>query len=108
MSNNIVSLSEATFDKQINDTEKPVLVDFWAEWCRPCKAIAPILEEAAQEYGDKVIFAKVNIEENPNIAPKFGIRGIPTLLIFKHGKVVATQVGESSKAQLKSFIDGQL
>ncbi|MFQ0991197.1 thioredoxin TrxA [Gilliamella apicola] len=108
MSNNIVSLSEATFDKQINDTEKPVLVDFWAEWCRPCKAIAPILEEVAQEYGDKVIFAKVNIEENPNIAPKFGIRGIPTLLIFKHGKVVATQVGESSKAQLKSFIDGQL
>lgn len=108
MSNNIVSLSEVTFDKQINDTEKPVLVDFWAEWCRPCKAIAPILEEVAQEYGDKVIFAKVNIEENPNIAPKFGIRGIPTLLIFKHGKVVATQVGESSKAQLKSFIDGQL
>ena len=108
MSNNIVSLSEATFDKQINDTEKPVLVDFWAEWCRPCKAIAPVLEEVAQEYGDKVIFAKVNIEENPNIAPKFGIRGIPTLLIFKHGKVVATQVGESSKAQLKSFIDGQL
>lgn len=108
MSNNIVSLSEATFDKQINDTEKPVLVDFWAEWCRPCKAIAPILEEVAQEYGDKVIFAKVNIEENPSIAPKFNIRGIPTLLIFKHGKVVATQVGESSKAQLKSFIDGQL
>ena len=108
MSNNIVSISEATFDKQINDTEKPVLVDFWAEWCRPCKAIAPILEEVAQEYGDKVIFAKVNIEENPSIAPKFNIRGIPTLLIFKHGKVVATQVGESSKAQLKSFIDGQL
>ena len=108
MSNNIVSLSEATFDKQINDTEKPVLVDFWAEWCRPCKMIAPILEEVAQEYGDKVIFAKVNIEENPSIAPKFNIRGIPTLLIFKHGKVVATQVGESSKAQLKSFIDGQL
>lgn len=108
MSNNIVSLSEATFDKQINDAEKPILVDFWAEWCRPCKMIAPILEEVAQEYGDKVIFAKVNIEENPSIAPKFNIRGIPTLLIFKHGKVVATQVGESSKAQLKSFIDRQL
>ena len=108
MSNNIVSLSEATFDKQINDTEKPILVDFWAEWCRPCKMIAPILEEVAQEYGDKVIFAKVNIEENPSIAPKFNIRGIPTLLIFKHGKVVATQVGALSKAQLKSFIDEQL
>ena len=108
MSNNIVSLSEATFDKQINDTEKPILVDFWAEWCRPCKMIAPILEEVAQEYGDKVIFAKVNIEENPSIAPKFNIRGIPTLLIFKQGKVVATQVGALSKAQLKSFIDEQL
>lgn len=108
MSNNIVSLSEATFDKQINDAEKPVLVDFWAEWCGPCKMIAPILEEVAQEYGNKVIFAKVNIEENTKIAPKFNIRGIPTLLIFKQGKVVATQVGALSKAQLKSFIDEQL
>ncbi|OCG27753.1 thioredoxin [Gilliamella sp. wkB108] len=108
MSNNIVSLSEATFDKIINDTNKPVLVDFWAEWCGPCKMVAPILEEIAQEYSDKILIAKLNVEENPNVAPKFGIRGIPTLLIFKNGQVVATQVGALSKLQLKTFIDAQL
>lgn len=108
MSHSIVSLSEATFDNTINESTKPVLVDFWAEWCGPCKMVAPILEEIAQEYGDKIIIAKLNVEQNPNIAPKFGIRGIPTLLIFKNGQVVATQVGALSKAQLKAFIDPQL
>ena len=108
MSHSIVSLSEATFDNMINESTKPVLVDFWAEWCGPCKMVAPILEEIAQEYGDKIIIAKLNVEQNPNIAPKFGIRGIPTLLIFKNGEVVATQVGALSKAQLKAFIDPQL
>ncbi|MCX8601605.1 MULTISPECIES: thioredoxin TrxA [unclassified Gilliamella] len=108
MSHNIVALSESIFDKTINESTKPVLVDFWAEWCGPCKMIAPILEEVASEYSDKIVIAKLNVEENPNIAPKFGIRGIPTLLIFKNGKVVATQVGAVSKAQLKSFIDAQL
>ncbi|MBI0006219.1 MULTISPECIES: thioredoxin TrxA [unclassified Gilliamella] len=108
MSHSIVSLSEATFDNTINESTKPVLVDFWAEWCGPCKMVAPILEEIAQEYGDKIIIAKLNVEQNPNIAPKFGIRGIPTLLIFKNGEVVATQVGALSKAQLKAFIDPQL
>lgn len=108
MSNNIVQLSEATFDKTISESIKPVLVDFWAPWCGPCKMVAPILEEIAQEYSDKIIIAKLNIEENSNVAPKFGIRGIPTLLIFKNGKVVATQVGALSKAQLKNFIDPQL
>ena len=108
MSHSIVSLSEATFDNMINESTKPVLVDFWAEWCGPCKMVAPILEEIAQEYGDKIIIAKLNVEQNPNIAPKFGIRGIPTLLIFKNGQVVATQVGALSKAQLKAFIDPQL
>lgn len=108
MSNNIVSLSETTFDKTIKEATKPVLIDFWAEWCGPCKMLAPILEEVAQEYSDKIVIAKLDVQENPNIAPKFGIRGIPTLLIFKNGEVVATQVGVLSKAQLKSFIDEQL
>lgn len=108
MSHNIVALTEASFDKTINEASKPVLVDFWAEWCGPCKMVAPILEEIAQEYSDRIVITKLNVEENPNIAPKFGIRGIPTLLIFKNGEVVSTQVGALSKAQLKSFIEAQL
>jgi thioredoxin 1 len=108
MSNNVVALSEATFDKTISESTKPILVDFWAEWCGPCKMVAPILEEIAQEYVDRIVIAKLNVEQNPNIAPKFGIRGIPTLLIFKNGQVVASQVGALSKAQLKAFIDPQL
>lgn len=108
MSNSIVSLSDASFDSAINDATKPVLVDFWADWCGPCKMIAPILEEIAVEYGDKIVVAKLNIDKNPSIAPKFGIRGIPTLLLFKSGQVVATQVGALSKVQLKAFIDANI
>lgn len=108
MSNSIVSLSDASFDSAINDATKPVLVDFWADWCGPCKMIAPILEEIAVEYGDKIVVAKLNIDKNPSVAPKFGIRGIPTLLLFKSGQVVATQVGALSKVQLKAFIDANI
>ncbi|GAA5105408.1 thioredoxin TrxA [Orbus sasakiae] len=108
MSNAIVSLTEADFDKTLAGATKPVLVDFWADWCGPCKMIAPILEEIAQEYGDKVVVAKLNVDQNPSISPKFGIRGIPTLLLFKDSKVVATQVGALSKLQLKTFLDNHL
>ncbi|WP_294614365.1 thioredoxin [uncultured Gilliamella sp.] len=108
MSNNIGSLTETTFDKIINDATRPVLVDFWADWCEPCKRFAPILEDVAQEYSEKVLINKLNISENPNISPKFAIRGIPTLLIFKNGQVVARHEGALSKTQLKNFIDAQL
>jgi len=108
MSDKIVQLSDANFDADVVNADKPVLVDFWAEWCGPCKMIAPILEELAAEYEGKVVVGKLNIDQNPNTPPKFGIRGIPTLLMFKGGKVVGTQVGALAKAQLKTFIDANV
>lgn len=108
MSINIISLTEADFEQTLAETTKPVLVDFWADWCVPCKMFAPVLDEIAQEFADKVIVAKLNVDQNPSISPKFGIRGIPTLLLFKEGKVVATQVGGLSKLQLRTFLDNHL
>lgn len=105
MSNNIISVSDDTFDEEVLQSDIPVLVDYWATWCGPCKAIAPILEEIADGYSGKIKIAKLNIDENPNTPPKFGIRGIPTLMIFKNGTVEATKVGALSKAQLSSFLD---
>ncbi len=109
MSNeHIVHTSDASFANDVLKAEKPVLLDFWAEWCTPCKMIAPILEEIAGEYQDRLRIAKLNIDENPQTPPKFGIRGIPTLILFKNGTVEAQKVGALSKSQLATFLDQHL
>jgi len=104
----IVHTSDASFDKDILKADKPVLLDFWAEWCGPCKMIAPIPDEIAKEYKDRLRIAKLNIDENPQTPPKFGIRGIPTLILFKNGTVEAQKVGAVSKSQLAAFLDQHL
>lgn len=105
MSDKILHLSDSKFDADVLNATGPVLVDFWAEWCGPCKMIAPILDEVATEYAGKLTVAKLNIDQNPLTAPKYGIRGIPTLILFKNGTVAATKVGALSKTQLKEFLD---
>jgi thioredoxin 1 len=100
--------SDATFETDVLKADKPVLVDYWAEWCGPCKMIAPILDEVSSAYQDKLQIAKMNVDENREIPAKFGIRGIPTLMLFKDGQLAATKVGAMSKAQLTAFIDQQL
>ncbi len=108
MSEHIKNVSDGTFDQDVLKSDQPVLVDYWAAWCGPCKMIAPILEEVAAEYAGKVRVAKVNVDENQETAAKFGIRGIPTLMLFKNGQVSATKVGALSKSQLTAFLDGAL
>jgi thioredoxin 1 len=108
MSENIVNVTDASFEEDVLKAEGAVLVDYWAEWCGPCKMIAPVLEEIAKEYAGKLKVCKLNIDENNETPPKFGIRGIPTLMLFKGGNVEATKVGALSKSQLAAFIDANL
>ena len=108
MSDNIHHVSDDSFQEEVLDSELPVLVDYWAEWCGPCKMIAPILDEVAQEYSGKLKIAKLNIDDNQLTPPKFGIRGIPTLMLFKGGNAEATKVGALSKSQLTAFIDSNI
>lgn len=108
MSEQILHVTDDTFEEEVIKSPNPVLVDYWAEWCGPCKMIAPILEEIANEYTGKVTIAKLNIDDNPQTPPKYGIRGIPTLMLFKNGNVEATKVGALSKSQLTAFLDSNI
>jgi thioredoxin 1 len=108
MSDNIVHTTDDGFDQDVLKADKPVLVDYWAEWCGPCKMIAPILEEVAGEYAEKLKVCKIDIDANQATPPKYGIRGIPTLMLFKNGEVEATKVGALSKSQLQAFLDSNI
>ena len=103
-----VSVTDESFENDVLKSEKPIVVDFWAEWCGPCKMIAPVLEEIATEYGEKLKVCKMDVDANPDTAPKYGIRGIPTLILFNNGDVAGTKVGAVSKSQLAEFIDSAI
>jgi thioredoxin 1 len=102
------AISDSSFQTDVLESDKPVLVDFWAEWCGPCKMIGPALEEISDELGEKVTIAKINIDENPDAPTKYGVRGIPTMILFKDGQVAATKVGAAPKSQLKGWLEGAL
>ena len=108
MSDNILHVTDASFEDDVLKSQRPVVLDFWAEWCGPCKMIAPILDELAEQYKDKLTVAKINIDDNQNTPTTYGVRGIPTLILFKDGDVLATKVGAASKSQLEAFIDSNI
>jgi thioredoxin 1 len=108
VSEKILYLNDDDFDDKVLKASGPVLVDYWAEWCGPCKMIAPVLEEIAKDYEGKLTIAKLNIDDNPSTPQRYGVRGIPTLMLFKNGEVEATKVGALSKSQLSSFLDSNL
>jgi thioredoxin 1 len=108
LSEHVVHITDDTFDKVVLQADMPVLVDFWAEWCGPCKMIGPVLEDIAKEYTGRVVVAKLNIDQNSTTAPKYGIKALPSLLLFKNGNVEATKVGAASKSQLAAFLDNNL
>ncbi|EEO26896.2 thioredoxin TrxA [Oxalobacter paraformigenes] len=108
MTNTIKTISDASFETDVLKSDKPVLVDFWAEWCGPCKMVAPIIDEVAKEYAGKLNFAKMDVDSNQVTPAKFGIRGIPTLILFKNGAIVSQKVGALSKNQLMAFIDSNI
>lgn len=108
MSDNTKVITDASFEADVLKSDKPVLVDFWAVWCGPCKMLSPIVDDIATEYADKLVVAKMNVDENPQTPQQFGIRGIPTLLLFKNGQLAAQKVGAMSRAQLKAFIDANV
>jgi thioredoxin 1 len=108
MSDKIIQLTDDSFEADVIKSDLPVLVDFWAEWCGPCKMIAPILDDVAEEFAGKAVIGKLNIDQNAGTPPKFGIRGIPTLLLFKDGAVAATKVGALSKTQLVEFLNDNI
>jgi len=108
MSDNIQHVTDDTFEPEVLKSEVPVLVDYWAEWCGPCKAIAPVLEEVAREYTGRLKVAKLNVDENQEVPKKYGIRGIPTLMLFKSGNIEATKIGALSKSQLTAFLDSNI
>ncbi|CAK0745005.1 thioredoxin 1 [Gammaproteobacteria bacterium] len=108
MSDKIVHVTDATFEVEVLQASEPVLVDYWAEWCGPCRHVAPVLDEIANEYAGRLKVAKLNIDQNQGIPPRYGIRGIPTLMLFKRGEVEATRVGALSRSQLTAFLDSNL